>query len=299
MSSSLHVSKPDSLYLGIDMGGTNIRFALVDTHGHIHSSESRPLALDREARIHGPVEILQEFESQIAGIGVAIAGTFTGGLLDWSANLGLHSVDFGSLLAEHTTKPISLLNDARAAGLAEALVGGGVGAHSVLSVTVGTGIGGALIVDGKLLLGTGDAGEIGHMVVDPTGPDCNCGRNGCWERLVGGRALAEQATLLYPSSADPLSELLQNISDGHESAAAILNRAAQLFALGIDNLCAVLAPDAIVLGGGVMARNGAVARAYRDAIRHTRWGTQSQVRHSALGDTAGQIGAALSAGLIS
>lgn len=293
------MSDKNRSYLGIDMGGTNIRFAIIDAHGRICSAESRQLSSNFDQRISAPVDIIREHKSKVAAVGLAIAGTLTGGVLDWSANLGLHHVDFGALLSEQTSKPVAILNDARAAGLAEALVGGGEGATNVLSVTVGTGIGGAFILDGRLFNGTGDAGEIGHMVVNPAGPACECGRAGCWERQVGGRALAEQARIIYPSSPSPIDELLRRAEHGDARALRVIDEAAWFFGTGIDNLCAVMAPDAIVLGGGIMARHGIVAQKYREAIKSTRWGKKTQIRSSQLGDSAGQIGAALAAAQIS
>jgi glucokinase len=186
-----------------------------------------------------------------------------------------------------------VVNDARAAGLAEALVGAGRGASTVLSVTVGTGIGGALVADGSLIVGTGFAGEVGHMMMNPSGPPCTCGRNGCWERYVGGRALAARAEAIYPQHPEPLEQLLADATDSSSRAAIVIREAADTFMHGLDNLHAIFAPAIVVLGGGIMARNGLVAREYREAAERTRWGDRAVVRDSQLGDSAGIIGAAL------
>ncbi len=281
--------------LGIDLGATQLRFALVDRNGAVHHTERRALPDDPRARAALPGEIAAAHRGHVVGVGLAVAGTVAGGVLTWSANLGLHDLDLGAELAARSRGPAVVLNDARAAGYAEALVGGGSGASSVLAVTVGTGIGGAVILDGRLVEGTGDAGEIGHQVIDPGGPVCGCGRRGCWETFVGGRALARTAGQHYPGDLDPLARLITRAEAGDPSAGAVVEAAAAHFALGLDNLCAVLAPAVVVLGGGVMARNGLIARRYRAAAQTLRWGARTQVRDSLLGDAAGQIGAALAA----
>lgn len=283
------------LYLGIDIGGTNIRGALVNAEGHIHDSIARPLPSDAEGRRQAPMEIATHYRDAAAGIGLAIAGTVSSGVLTWSANLGLKDIDYATELGAYTSGPVAVLNDARAAGLAEASVGAGRGEHSVLSITVGTGIGGAIIIGGRLLEGTGDAGEIGHMVSIPSGPDCTCGRQGCWERFVGGRALSQTAARLYPHASDALGYMIQEAEEKREPALGAIDHATSLFHAGVDNICAVLAPDVIVLGGGVMARRGLIAQRYRASLGSLRWGARTRVDDSVLGDRAGQIGAALAA----
>ncbi|MEA5116975.1 MAG: ROK family protein [Propionicimonas sp.] len=281
--------------LGIDMGGTNLRHALVDAAGGTVRSSSEPLPEDLGLRAHAPSRVAARYRDTAAAIGLAVAGTVEDGVLVWSANLGLHDVDFRARLGEGFSGPVVVLNDARAAGLAEAVLGAGREAVSVLSITVGTGIGGALILDGRLVEGTGQAGEIGHMVIDPSGPPCNCGRRGCWEQLAGGRALARAAAELCPGEADPVACLVARAEAGDGPARATIDHAAELFGLGIDNLCAVLAPEVIILGGGIMARAGLVSDAYRTAARSTIWGGRTLIRDSRLGDAAGHLGAALAA----
>lgn len=282
-------------YLGIDMGGTNLRYAIVDASGEVLYSHAQPIPGRIEERMALPASIAERHRDEVAAVGLAVAGTVRDGVLTWSANLGLGDVDFGGLLQRSCGAPSVVVNDARAAGLAEALVGAGSGAHTVLSLTVGTGIGGAIVVGGQLLEGTGDAGEVGHMVIDPAGPQCNCGCAGCWEQYVGGKALARDAAGLYPGHASPLDRLIELAEAGDARACEVVDLATERFARGVDNICAILAPDAIVLGGGIMARNGLIARRYREALRDTRWGARSSIVDSSLGDGAGRIGAALAA----
>ncbi|MGO1538826.1 MAG: ROK family protein [Leucobacter sp.] len=282
-------------FLGIDMGGTNLRYSIVTTSGNIVSSHSEVLPAAPEERALLPVRVAEQFRAEVDGVGLAIAGTVRDGVLTWSANLGIQEIDFGEQLRESVDGAAIVLNDARAAGLAEAVVGAGAGADTVLSLTVGTGIGGAIVIGDKLLEGTGDAGEVGHMVIDPAGPACTCGRAGCWERFVGGRALHRVSTEMFPDHPSPLEHLIERAERGNTEAMRVIDTATGIFGRGVDNICAILAPDTIVLGGGIMARNGLVARRYREVLRDTRWGARSRVVDSVLGDSAGRIGAALAA----
>lgn len=287
--------KDTSHFLGIDMGGTNIRAAIVDGTGRVIHTENRALGSSQKVKAEAPLLLAEEYADRVAGIGLAVAGTVDDGVLTWSANLNLHGVEYRREINRRTGLPSVVLNDARAAGLAEARVGAGAGAATVLAITVGTGIGGAVIVNGNLLEGTGDAGEIGHMVLDPGGAECTCGRHGCWELMVSGKALARRAKQLYPGAPDPLGVLIIEASNGTAVAREAVESITQDFAMGVDNLSAILAPQVIVLGGGVMARNGLIAERYRSIGPRLRWGRRARIVDSALGDTAGQIGAALAA----
>ena len=288
--------------LGIDLGGSTLRSLVLDPAGAVSRPTRTLLPPDPQDRIEALVSLAVAHRDDVAAVGVAIAGTVRGGVVTWSANLGVADVDAGSLIASATGRPVRVVNDARAAGLAEARLGAGRGSRSVLVVTVGTGIGGAIVQDGHVLEG---AGEIGHMVVVPGGPPCPCGRSGCWEVLVGGRALARAAErLVVPGHGgaldgsenggeDSMIRWLTRVESGDPAATAVLDEAAGLFAVGVDNLCAVLAPDVLVLAGGVIARDGAVAHAYRSALIDLRWTANTRVVTAVTGDRAGQLGAAL------
>jgi glucokinase len=188
--------------------------------------------------------------------------------------------------------PVRVVNDARAAGYAEArraiVPDSRTGGGTVLVVTVGTGIGGAVVVGGRLLEGSGHAGEIGHMSIDPHGRQCDCGRRGCWERLVGGRALRESLGDRWASVGD----LAACAERGDENAVAHIAARAEAFGAGLDSLCAVLAPTTVVLGGGIIARGGPIAAAYTAAARDLRW-LRGRLQLSRLGDHAGLMGAGL------
>ncbi len=234
-----------------------------------------PESVDDRTRL--PVQIA--LASGAGAIGLAVAGVVENRVVHDSVNLGLAGVEYGSLL-DTLGVPAVVVNDAVAAGTAEAQHLDPTGAGLTLFLSIGTGIGGALLQRGEPVRGRRRAvGEVGHMVIDPKGPRCGCGRAGCWETLCSGKALAAAAA---PGTIDEL------VARGDPA----WIRAVEMFALGLDNLCIALAPDLIILGGGVMARRGPVAAAYLAATRTLRWGRGIDVTTAVLGDDAGAIGAA-------
>ncbi|MCP2163184.1 ROK family protein [Goodfellowiella coeruleoviolacea] len=279
--------------IGIDLGATHVRAGLVDQAGRLSRVVRRVLPPDPAARVRTTRQVLAEYaDVAVAAVGVAVAGTVRDGVLTWSANLGLSGVDFAAELG----RPVTVLNDARAAGLAEARLGAGAGAATVLVVTVGTGLGGALVTGGRLHEGTGHAGEVGHLVLDADGPPCGCGNRGCWEQLAGGVALNRTGAALAPTgAAQPgAARLAAAVTAGQPRATAALERHAAQFARGLDSLCAVLAPHTVVLGGGLIARPGPIRDAYLAAAGTLRWHS-GPVHPARLGDDAGVLGAALAA----
>ena len=283
-------------FLGIDLGGSTVRASLVDASGTILDQVRALLPDSPPGRQQAVLSLARSYRGAVTAAGMAVAGTVRDGVLTWSPNLDLHDVPFARLLKEETGAPAVVLNDAQAAGLAEARIGAAVGRSLVLVLTLGTGIGGALIHDGRLVEGTGDAGEVGHMRLWESGVRCGCGRTGCWETRAGGRALERAAIeLLGSGQASPVATLESLARQGHDGARRVIESAARDFGRGLDALCAVLAPEVIVLGGGMAARGDLVATSYLQQISAGRWGGQAEVTMSSLGDDAGQLGAALHA----
>lgn len=282
-----------SVCLGLDMGATSMRASVVGPGGRIVESTRCSLPEGRAARVQLPIDIARGYLDRIDAVGLAVAGTVTAGRLTWTANLGIADIDYAAEFRSQLGLPAVVLNDARAAGIAEAATGAGVGARTLLALTIGTGIGGALLVDGKLVEGTGQAGEVGHLVIDRSGLECGCGKCGCWETVVGGRALARVAASLYPLAEQPMDALLEAAAEGEPAAVETIDRVQDCFRDGVDNLAAILAPDVIVLGGGMMARNNLLSQAYLN-LEGLRW-FEGHVARSTLGDLAGQLGAAFAA----
>ena len=184
-------------YIGIDLGGTNIKGALVSAEGNILQECSVPTCVDLgpeavASRIGQVIAQLSDGEAAIGGVGVGCPGTVddASGIVRFAANLNFINFDLRSALRAYTALPIHLGNDANAAALGEALFGCGKGAESTIVVTLGTGVGGGVVLGGKLLTGyTGAASELGHMVIAENGEECTCGSRGCFEAYSSATAL--------------------------------------------------------------------------------------------------------------
>mgnify|MGYP002680274408 CR=1 FL=1 len=189
-------------YIGIDLGGTNIKGALVSETGEIAREVSRPtrVELGAEAVCDGIAAVITELSSgvdrtSLGGVGLGCPGTVddeTGRVL-YANNLGWKNFDLRAAVKSRTDFDLRIGNDANVAALAEALVGCARGAQSAVIVTLGTGVGGGVVLDGKMLTGyTGAASELGHMVIRAGGEECTCGRRGCFEAYASATALIRE-----------------------------------------------------------------------------------------------------------
>jgi len=196
----------DDLILGIDLGGSKILTAVVNSRGEMLSSDEgiTPATEGREAVIQSIVEsshrVLKQANvaiSEICAIGIGAAGISNPetGILFTSPHLpGWRDVSLRDIIQEKLGKKTFLTNDANAAALGEFYFGAARGARNFIYITLSTGIGGGIVIDGKIYSGAiGAAGEVGHMTIDDDGPICNCGNRGCWETLASGTALAREA----------------------------------------------------------------------------------------------------------
>ena len=189
-------------YIGIDLGGTNIKGALVSETGEIAREVSRPtrVGLGAEAVCDGIAAVITELSSgvdrtSLGGVGLGCPGTVddeTGRVL-YANNLGWKNFDLRAAVKSRTGFDLRIGNDANVAALAETLVGCAKGAQSAVIVTLGTGVGGGVVLDGKMLTGyTGAASELGHMVIRAGGEECTCGRRGCFEAYASATALIRE-----------------------------------------------------------------------------------------------------------
>ena len=175
-------------YLGIDLGGTNIKGGVVNEAGEILRKASCPTHVEKgpDAIADGIATVIRELEQgeTFAGVGLGCPGTVddVSGEVVCAFNLGLIHYNLREALRKRTGYQVHLGNDANVAALAEAIVGAGKGAHSTVVITLGTGVGGGVVLEGKMLTGyTGAASELGHMVISENGAPCTCGRKGCFE----------------------------------------------------------------------------------------------------------------------
>jgi len=292
--------------VGIDVGGSKTLAVALDPSQPHHVVEQ--LVVSTPATADGVLAGIVELATQLDvndRLGVGLAGLVEdGAVLRAAPNLAcMIDVPARAELAASLGVEVVIDNDATCALAAEMEVGVARGASDVLLVTLGTGIGGSVAVDGRLLRGRhGFAGEPGHMCVDPNGPRCVCGRRGCWERYASGSGvvwLAQQRGIVSERGSTEVTseELVRRGRDGDRVVGAVWEEFAEWLALGLANLADVLDPDLLVLGGGMID----VADLYLERARerfldevlggHARRHTQLVLAES--GPAAGAIGAAL------
>ena len=278
---------------GIDVGGTKFLGVVLDESGTV-------IVEDRQATPHGGENVvreLAEFALKLGPydtLGVGVPGLVTRtGVLRAAPNLvGASEVPVGPMLEERLGHPVAVDNDATCAILAEWHHGAGKGYSDIVLVTLGTGIGGGLVMGGKLQRGSnGFAGEIGHMVVQPDGPFCVCGRRGCWERFASGRGLQMLA------GGRKGEEVVAAARMGDRESIAVIDSFAHWVALGLVNLTNLLDPACIVLGGGLAAAPdmflGPIKREFGALLYSPDNRPRPELVFAELGEQAGAIGAAL------
>ena len=253
-----------------------------------------------------------------SAIGVGVPGLVdTAGVLRFAPNLpGVFDLDVRGALAERFPGvPVRVDNDATAAGWGEVCAGAARGATDAVLVTLGTGIGGGIVAAGAVLRGAnGFAGEIGHMVVDPDGPECPCGQRGCWERFASGSGLGrlarEQAAadrsgrIAELAGGDPSlargEHVTQAAAEGDAGARGVMDTFGRWVALGLVNLANVFDPSTFVLGGGLVEAGDIllepVRREFDDLVMGRGHRPAIAIVAAALGEHAGAIGAAFLAG---
>ena len=304
--------------IGIDLGGTNIKGALVSAEGDILKEFSLPtcVSLGPEAVAARIGQVIAQLggEEAIGGVGVGCPGTVddASGVVRFAANLSFANFDLRSALRAYTSLPIRLGNDANAAALGEALFGCGKGAESTIVVTLGTGVGGGVVLDGKMLTGyTGAASELGHMVIRAGGEECTCGRRGCFEAYASATALireTKRAMATHPESRMHAAAEENGAVDGRTAfiaaqrgdaaAQAVVDRYLDDLACGVANIVNIFFPEVIALSGGVANQGDALLVPLRERVRALSYGSRYAVRHTrielcTLGYRAGVIGAAL------
>jgi glucokinase len=281
------------LSAGIDVGGTKCLAVVVDDNGRV--VQERRIATPRGSRpmIDGLVELARSL-GPVDSVGVGIAGLITReGVMRAAPNLVIDSeLAVGPLVSEALGLTVPVDNDATCATVAEWRLGAGRGCDDMVMVTLGTGIGGGVVAGGVVQRGhNGFAGEIGHMVVDPDGPLCPCGRRGCWERYASGNGLAHLA------GGTRGEEVVAAARAGDTDALAVIDRYGWWVALGLVNLTNVLDPDMFVLGGGLAASPevflGPVQRAFTELLYSPEHRPHPRLVFAERGQHAGALGAAL------
>jgi glucokinase len=295
---------------GVDIGGTKIAVGMVDENGTVLSKRESPSDVDRpySAGLELVAGMLREAardgRTEISGIGIGSTGPvdpFTGEFGDLDFLPQWRRMNPVRDLSRIFHVRVALENDADAGALAEAGWGAGKDKTRLVYVTVGTGIGGGIILDGQLYRGVDGAHpEIGHQVIDPAGPLCSCGFRGCWESLAAGPALAawaeKNAPNNYPYRKDLTAKrICQLAMEGDDFARDAVKREAYYLGLGLANLVNLFTPDAIVLGGSVMKSSRLFLEGMHEIIRQgCRFVPveKTEIVLALLGEDANLIGAA-------
>ena len=309
-------------YIGIDLGGTNIKGALVSETGEIAREVSRPtrVELGAEAVCDGIAAVITELSSgvdrtSLGGVGLGCPGTVddeTGRVL-YANNLGWKNFDLRAAVKSRTDFDLRIGNDANVAALAEALVGCAKGAQSAVIVTLGTGVGGGIIINGKVYSGSNFAGgELGHTVIVVDGRPCTCGRHGCWETYASATGLIK-TTKEHMKDA-PKDSPIWTIVDGDESKVngrtafdamragdpvgkAVVDEYIKYLSVGLTDMINIFQPAILCIGGGICNEGEtllAPVRAFIDREQYAMNSTKkTKVCKAQLGNDAGIIGAAL------
>lgn len=298
--------------IGIDIGGSKL--LAVRLEGGVVADVDRTSLVLSEGDL--PKAVLEGAHSvwteDVAGVGVGLAGLvrWPDGVFMWGPHVAGIDVPLRRLTESELEVPVVVDNDANAAAYAELRSGAAVGYRNVLVVTLGTGIGGAVVIDGEVYRGESYAGEWGHMQVQPGGLLCDCGKNGCWETVASGPALvrlAGEAITLNPDSSfalrvgtKPVGEDITAAADaGDELARGLVAQVGAQFGRGLASLIAIFDPEAIIVGGGLGSIGesiiGPARRVVADAIHGGSYRLVPPILVAGLGPRSGAVGAAMMA----
>lgn len=308
-------------FAGIDLGGTKIAAVILEgASGKIAAETTVPT---RSAE--GPEAVIERMAATVtnlaqeAGVEPDSVGLGVPATIDSERGVTLSMPNLPGdwaekpvtlLLGERLGRPVWLVNDARAFTLAEATLGAGRGAHTVIGFTLGTGIGGGVAIGGRLHLGLGNAGEFGHLTVDPYGPLCGCGNYGCLESLASGPAIAAMGVkTVLQGNTSLIGALVEQDANrvtpavimraaelGDFPAQDILQRAGMYLGIALSNMLLAFSPDRVIIGGGVAELGDWILAPARATIRERCKVIpieKTEIRAAALGRYAGALGAAV------
>lgn len=306
-------------YLGVDIGGTNVVVGAVDKNGCLIDKSSFKTNIPRPAN-----DLCKEITehcikvaernggmSEVVSIGVGVPGIISEGVIKNASNLKYKDIPLSQILSNMTGKPVFVQNDANAAAYGEYVAGNGFKASSVVVITIGTGIGGGIIINGQIVDGFNGAGaEIGHIIINSGGRHCACGRRGCFETYCSATALINQtkkAMIDDPNSL--LWKICPDINDvdgktafdamrlGDVAAKRVVDDFIYYLSIGVENIVTLLQPEVLCIGGGVSNEDEALMIPLRKRLAElSLLGTNissTRVVAAKLKNDAGVIGAAL------
>lgn len=311
-------------YVGVDIGGTNLKAGLVDENGVLLATQKMKVAsiADDDGLAWTVASLVQELAhtvnlsvSDVASVGVGVPGTveIRSGSINYTCNLPLRNVPLRKLFHRYLSIPLYIENDANCAALAEFLVGAGRDSKRFVTITLGTGVGAGIVHNGKIYHGAnGMAGEVGHMVIQRGGLPCPCGRHGCWEQYASATALKRMTAAAL--AAHPHSILAQVVAEnegrvsgqsafiaarrGDPVGQQVCDEYVDYLACGVVNVVNIFQPDTLAIGGGVSNEAEeqlllpVQQRVARESIPCGR-DRRTRIVKAELGNRAGLIGAAL------
>lgn len=309
------------MYIGIDLGGTNVGIGIVDSENKLIYKDSIPtkrengfndIIEDIIALISKTINVNNIPKSHIQGIGIGIPGIVDpkSQIIIDCVNLRWNNVDIKSAIEEKLSIPVFVGNDATVAGVAELVVGAMKGYHTGVLLTLGTGIGGGIIINGHVYDGFhGIGSEIGHMIVGENYYDCNCGRNGCLETFSSSTAIIKHARKLIEEGNDSaiMTEVKGNLNSidgkvifdqakaGDKVACKVIGRMTNYLAIGIMNIISIIDPEVFVIGGGLSAAGEYFISMLREKVSQITYYKGMDVGEillSGIGNDGGIIGAA-------
>ena len=312
----------EPLAIGIDIGGTKVAGGVVDAHGSVlrrarrdtpHRSTSPRVVEDTIVSVVD--ELLSGDFADVAAVGIGAAGFVAAdrATVVFAPHLSWRNEPLREALGARVSLPIFVDNDANAAVWAEYRFGAGRGESHLVMVNLGTGIGGGIVLDGRVIRGRyGIAGEFGHMQVVPDGIRCECGNKGCWEQYASGNALVREARALISAGSPVVSDLFERVGgrpedltgplvteaarEGDPLARELLSEIGRWLGIGMADLAAALDPGTFVIGGGVSAAGDLLLDPAREAFRRQLTGRgyrpEAAIVSAQLGNEAGLVGAA-------
>ena len=311
-------------YLGIDLGGTNIVAGVVDEDYKIVAKESCKANLPRpESEICDDMAAVTLKALETAGItlddipfvGIGAPGGVNSqtGVIEFSPNFNAHNWEIAKMMEERLNKKVKVENDANAAAFGEYLAGAAKNSKNAIAITLGTGVGGGIIIDGKIYSGSNFAGaELGHIVIEHNGRQCGCGRKGCWEAYASATGLINMTkeaienpenkdSYLYKSVDGDVSKVtgitpFDAMKNGCPVGKAVVDKYISYLACGIVNVINIFQPDVLCIGGGVSLQGDNLIKPLMKIVEEERFtkhnDKQTKVCVALLGNDAGIIGAA-------
>ena len=306
-------------YVGIDLGGTNIAAGVINEDFEILSKAKTKTNLPRSAReicddmvsvTIGAIESagLNVDDIESVGIGTPGIANSDSGIIEYSCNLGFENVEMEKMFRQKLNLPVYIENDANAAAYGEYVAGAAKGAKDAVCITLGTGVGGGIIIDGKIYSGFNYAGaEIGHMVIDVDGPLCTCGRKGCFEVFSSATGLVRMTKEAMDRNTDSIMHKMaeeygkvsarlafEAMRKGDKTAKEVVDKYIKYLAAGITNTINIFQPDILCIGGGVCNEGDPLLMPMKEIVEREVYTRNSpkNTEIAKLGNNAGLIGAA-------